>query len=318
MRDFKEFHGKTLDSAIESACDFYNLNRDKLEIEILSGGSTGIFGLMGVKKAKVKARPRAGAPVHPDFEEEEAMRQESVAASEPIQEGSSAPVEYEPDLESEPEAEQDLEPDSESEPVEEPSRAGDDEYESREPERPAFKKEEPEIDREQMMQITQEVLDSMLKEIIDETPKLEMVFEAGRLDVFIDDDEHSGLIIGREGATLSSLQYLVNRIVSRRMGEGVRIQLDAGDYREKQNERLRRIALQLADKAKAQNRTQSTRPLSSYHRRVVHLVLQADERIQTRSKGDGPMKRVLIMPKRGRGNSHQGNNHRSRQHQYRQ
>lgn len=58
MSDFKEFEGKGLDEAIESACDYFNLKRDRLEIEILAGGSSGIFGIMGVKKAKVKARPR--------------------------------------------------------------------------------------------------------------------------------------------------------------------------------------------------------------------------------------------------------------------
>ena len=312
MREFKEFHGKTLDSAIESACDFFNLNRDKLEIEILSGGSTGIFGLMGVKKAKVKARPRPGAPVSPDFDEQEAV------AEEQVQEAVSAPYEYEPD-QTEPEEEPE-QPEYQPEPVqaEQETQPAEQSEPDTVEQAPQYKREAPAVDREQMMQITQEVLDTMLKEILDVTPKLDMVFEAGRLDVFIDDDMHSGLIIGREGATLSSLQYLVNRIVSRRMGEGVRIQLDAGDYREKQNERLRRIALQLADKAKSQNRTQSTRPLSSYHRRVVHLVLQADERVQTRSKGEGPMKRVLIMPKRGRNHNHHSNNHGNRQHQYRQ
>lgn len=60
MSEFMEFQGKNLDEAINSACAHFGLNRDKLEIEILSGGSTGVFGLVGKKNAKVKARPRGG------------------------------------------------------------------------------------------------------------------------------------------------------------------------------------------------------------------------------------------------------------------
>jgi spoIIIJ-associated protein len=94
------------------------------------------------------------------------------------------------------------------------------------------------------------------------------------------------------------MQYLLNRIVSRKFPGVARIQLDAGDYREKQDEQLRKTAQLLAQKAKTSHRTQSTRPLSSYHRRVVHMALQDDRDILTRSKGDGPMKRVLIMARR--------------------
>ena len=116
--------------------------------------------------------------------------------------------------------------------------------------------------------------------------------------VVINDEENSGLIIGRDGQTITALQYLVNRIVSQKWPDVPRVQLDAGDYREKQEDQLKKTAEFLADKARRSGRVQSTRPLSSYHRRVVHIALQEDRTIQTRSKGDGPMKRVLIIPKR--------------------
>jgi spoIIIJ-associated protein len=126
------------------------------------------------------------------------------------------------------------------------------------------------------------------------------------VNVTIDEPEHSGLIIGREGQTLSSLQYLVNRIVSRRMETSVRVQIDTGDYRERQDDKLKQIAEHLAEKARKTGRTQSTKPLSSYHRRIVHLELQDDERVFTRSKGEGPMKRVLVVPKKRRGGRGRG------------
>jgi spoIIIJ-associated protein len=119
---------------------------------------------------------------------------------------------------------------------------------------------------------------------------------ASPVNVHIDDKDNSGLIIGRDGQTITALQYLANRIVSKTWPQSPRIQLDAGDYRQKQEEQLLGIAQFLSEKAKKSGRVQSTRPLSSFHRRVVHMALQNDRGVQTRSKGEGHMKRVLIVP----------------------
>ena len=121
----------------------------------------------------------------------------------------------------------------------------------------------------------------------------------GRVYVGIECDEDSGLLIGREGQTLAALQYMISRIVSRGMNAAVRVQLDAGEYRRRQDEKLREMALALADKVRQSGRSYSTRPLSSYHRRIVHVCLQEAADVQTRSTGDGPMKRVVIMRKKG-------------------
>ena len=121
----------------------------------------------------------------------------------------------------------------------------------------------------------------------------------GRVYVGIECDEDSGLLIGREGQTLAALQYMISRIVSRGMNSAVRVQLDAGEYRRRQDEKLREMALALAEKVRQSGRSYSTRPLSSYHRRIVHVCLQEAVDVQTRSTGDGPMKRVVIMRKKG-------------------
>ena len=121
----------------------------------------------------------------------------------------------------------------------------------------------------------------------------------GRVSVGIECDEDSGLLIGREGQTLAALQYMISRIVSRGMNAAVRVQLDAGEYRRRQDEKLREMALALAEKVRQSGRSYSTRPLSSYHRRIVHVCLQEAADVQTRSTGDGPMKRVVIMRKKG-------------------
>ena len=333
MSDFKEFQGKDLDDAIESACDYFNLKRDRLEIEIQSGGSSGIFGIMGVKKATVKARPRVQVNATDILRDEEKPAKPKRAAkpkSEPKPEPKAEEPETDEDASEKPIGnliEEEIFNDINGN-VAEPEEAPVREHRPRErkprqasPERPRRERKpreskpreprenkprEPREERPRtdlstldpgvLESTVREIMVKMLEPIVGETI-INITIEPDRVKVFIDDEENSGLIIGREGQTLSSIQYLVNRLVSRQMEASIRVQVDTGDYRERQDDKLRQIAWHLAEKADNLGRTQSTKPLSSYHRRVVHLALQDNETVFTRSKGDGPMKRVLIVPK---------------------
>ena len=129
-------------------------------------------------------------------------------------------------------------------------------------------------------------------------PTVEVKIMENRVDIHVDCGDDSGLLIGREGQTLAALQYLTSRIVSRRMEAPVRVQFDVGDYRERQDDRLRELALALAERVRATGRPCSTRPMSSYHRRLVHMALQDSPDVQTRSSGEGPLKRVIIQRRR--------------------
>ncbi|WP_028587969.1 RNA-binding cell elongation regulator Jag/EloR [Desulfocurvus vexinensis] len=333
MTRFKDFTGKTLDEAIENALAAFGVPREKLEIEIVSGGSNGIFGLMS-KKAVVKARLRprltdhaldgAGNAAPPKAPQEPAARPEPrpaqpqapVQAPAPQAKAQSAP----PEPPAAPAAGPGQAP---GRPLPAPARVARPEPAARPQARPAPRQQpepdlddafdddlmdqgagaprvapEDEPDPATLAAVVREVVQSVLTPIIGPT-ELEVSAEPGRVKVLIHDEENSGLIIGREGQTIAALQYIVNRIVARRLPTSARVHLDAGDYRQRQDDNLQRMALYLADKAKNQNRTQSTKPLSSYHRRLVHLALQDDESIVTSSKGDGPLKRVLIHPRKG-------------------
>lgn len=326
MSEFKEFQGKNLDEAINTACDYFNLNRDKLEIEILSGGSTGVFGLVGKKNAKVKARPRGGEtkallnndtkpervqsakfekPVESPVErkpapEEKKIQQEAVpavkekSAMAPRKEAEAPAVKRESfvavrDEDVAPAASMSDLNDNDDD-INDSSESGD------------FRERRSimEADPEDIAAAVREALERMIEPIVQQPPKLQIEVGEDRVNVLVDDEENSGLIIGREGQTLSSLQYLCNRMVSKKLQTSVRVQIDTGDYRDRQDEKLRQLAWHLADKAMHTGRVQSTKPLSSYHRRVVHMALQEDKHVNTRSKGDGPMKRVLILPRRSR------------------
>lgn len=366
MSEWKTYSGKSVDEAMEEACRSLGAPREKLEVEILSGGSSGIFGLVGKKKAQVRARLREEVNLLGDMggkgerrdsdrrdndrrdngdrrdggrrgnqRQADAPRQEGQAKAAPKAEPKPAPkVEPKP-VEEKPAPVQSAAPAAPAPKAETPpppprqaapvvaDLAGDDEpfeddfddvrdqgdaaeadagRSGREPRRstPAA---EPQPLTPELSAIVREAMEHMLDGILGQRPEFEISGHSERVSVLIFDEENSGLLIGREGQTLAAIQYIVNRIVIRRHGSPVKVQINTGEYRERQDDNLRKMAIFLADKAKTLGRPQSTKPLSSYHRRVVHLALQEDEGISTRSKGEGPLKRVLILPRGGRGES---------------
>ncbi len=404
MDGFKEFQGKNLDAAIQEACSYYNAAREKLEIEIVQDAKSGIFGIVGARKAKIRARraalreavesvlgkkrcdvrlerpslSREDAPRRPAEKMPPAAREDGVAAPAvpaPEERKEAAPVEERPARKDEKaekteriekpvradKAERQEKPaenarqprgrgrgrdqaraaaaaeaPAEEAPAENaapeagnrrgegrrarphPSMRGEGEGRRRQrPQAPAVpapaentedvldEVEESlpftpveELDPQRLEALTKEAVRQLVRPIVGEEVTLEVTVADGRVRVAVDCEEDSGLLIGREGQTLASLQYLASRVVSRGMNAAVRVQLDAGRYRQRQDEKLREMALALAEKVRQTGRSYSTRPLSSYHRRIVHLCLQDAEEVQTRSSGDGPMKRVVIMRRR--------------------
>jgi spoIIIJ-associated protein len=167
---------------------------------------------------------------------------------------------------------------------------------------PAFEAEFPDlpmnaIDHGLLREVVLEALEHLVLPIAGPTENTLKLSE-DRVWVQIDCADNQGLIIGRDGQTLAALQYLLSCIASRRLNASINVQIDAGEYREKQNEKLRDLALNLAQRVKESLRPQSTRPMSAYQRRIVHMTLQDDQDVQTHSKGEGNLKRVVVVPRR--------------------
>ncbi|HLK87297.1 MAG TPA: RNA-binding cell elongation regulator Jag/EloR [Candidatus Binataceae bacterium] len=106
----------------------------------------------------------------------------------------------------------------------------------------------------------------------------------------------SGLLIGRHGQTLDALEYLVNRILARRIKDGVPITLDTEAYRERRRRQLHRMALSMAEQTKREHASVTLDPMPPRDRRIVHLALKDDPLITTRSTGDGFLRAVEIIP----------------------
>ena len=110
--------------------------------------------------------------------------------------------------------------------------------------------------------------------------------------------EESSLLIGKHGERLDDLQYLVNRILQKKMEDPPRIRVDCDHFRVRQEEKLVATAQELAEKAKESGKPMKMRPLNAYHRRLVHNALIDDDEVETVSpKSEDRLKCILIRPK---------------------
>lgn len=348
MSESKEFLGKTLDAAIAEACSYYDVPREKLEIEIIEDAKTGIFGIVGARKAKIRARLATlpdfmqGSSAQEKSERQEGRRRgrnerrrEKADASDAQKEEQRERKEKRQDAEREnseekservlpairtagvpaltpagPAAaaeadEQDKSEDAEDAPRSRRSRQSrgarkesaqkgeeNDNLESSLPRVPLA-----ELDQERLTEVTKNIVSRLVAPILDLDPEnVDLSVEIGEDRVQISvKSEDTGLLIGRDGQNLAAVQYLASRMITRAIGSQVRLQVDAGDYHVRQDSRLQELALALAEKVKATGKVQTTRPLSAYQRRVIHLALQDDPDVQTRSSGEGALKHVVIL-----------------------
>lgn len=107
-----------------------------------------------------------------------------------------------------------------------------------------------------------------------------------------------GILIGRRGETLSSLQFITNLIVSRRIKKWARVIVDVEGYRLRRQETLRGLAIRMADRARVTRQPVTLEAMPAYERRIVHLALQGNDHVTTESTGEGENRRVVIIPKR--------------------
>jgi len=114
------------------------------------------------------------------------------------------------------------------------------------------------------------------------------------LDIVGDD---LGLLIGRHGRTLDALQVLVSAITNRRLDQRYPIVVDVSGYRHRRRVKLEDIARRAADRVARQHRPVQLRPMTSFERRVIHVVLRDDRRVRTESEGDEPRRMVVVHPK---------------------
>lgn len=111
------------------------------------------------------------------------------------------------------------------------------------------------------------------------------------------DEETVGILIGRRGETLRSLQFLLNTIVQRHVDRWPHLTIDVGNYRQRRQESLEGLARRVAEQVRATKKPQSLDPMQAYERRIIHMALRNDASVYTESEGVGENRRITVFPK---------------------
>ena len=155
-------------------------------------------------------------------------------------------------------------------------------------------------DPENEISIAKEALENILALIPMEGITVTGKIADGSINLNIEGDK-TGLLIGRKGKTLDALQFIVNKIVNKALEKRSRVIIDSENYRLRRQEFLVQMALKMGDKAKKIKRPVATNLLNPHDRRIVHLALRDDDELGTKGKGDGILKKVVIIPRKQSG-----------------
>ena len=310
---------KTLDDAITEASIQLGVSSDQMEYDVIEKGSTGFFGI-GSKQAVIKARLKKEKK-----EQEETISVSEIFESKPeVKKEVKAEENKEFKKENKKENKKDFKKDSKKE----YNRDHKKEYkkDSRKEFKKDFKKdnkkEEPKKESAPVQEVKNEAPVAERKEIevAVVTEETKTICEEFLHDVLkamgmgeveftseVDEDgalaiemkgEDMGILIGKRGQTLDSLQYLTNRVANKSQEGYVRVKLDTEDYRRRRKQTLENLAKNIAYKVKRTRKPVSLEPMNPYERRIIHSALQNDERVSTHSEGEEPYRRVVVTPNR--------------------
>ncbi|MDK2807646.1 MAG: spoIIIJ-associated protein [Clostridiales bacterium] len=134
----------------------------------------------------------------------------------------------------------------------------------------------------------------------------------GTVNINIDGDD-MGVLIGKRGQTLDSLQYLTSLVINKETASYLKVKLDTENYRERRKETLENLAKNIAYKVKRTKHSVSLEPMNPYERRIIHSALQADKYVETHSEGEEPYRRVVVTLKKGYRDYNPGGNRNSGQ-----
>lgn len=258
-----EFEGKTVENAVEKACEALNISKEKLKYNVISYGSSGIFGLVGVKKAKIRVimpPPTEPEPVSEkeDSDEDEFEIEEECADLEHAQDESQ--------------------------------------------ERTADSSEDEEVSPNQVqvsdeiMNMCRDVLQRVADSITDDASVA--VGKTEEYVCFEISGGNSAVLIGKRGQTLESIQYLAEKIVNKNTARRVRVRVDIEGYLDKRKDRLESLAKRLAEKVKASGKPSTIGQMNAHDRRIIHISLKDNAEVRTQSIGEGFYRKLVIFPKK--------------------
>lgn len=309
MEDYIQFSAKTKSEAITKACIELGVSSDQLEIQVISEGSNGFFGI-GSKPAVIKVRK-----IEPVSEEEEMKEIVETVKLDSFKE--EAPVQEEKKTEAiKPVKKEIKEPKAVSEkprqpkPVKERAAKEKQPREFREPkekqvrEKTAKPAKPVEIltDPEEIKEVENRAK-VFLRDVFASMNlgEVEITSEYNTTDGSLEVDfegEDMGILIGKRGQTLDSLQYLTSLVVNKGKSNYIRVKLDTEDYRKRRKETLENLARGIAYKVRKTRKPVILEPMNPYERRSIHSALQGNKFVETVSEGEEPYRHVVVKLKR--------------------
>ncbi len=300
-----EVSAKTVEDAVLEAAIKLGTTRDKIDYEVITQPTSGFLGI-GAKKAVIRAHQISDAEVEAKQKAEKEMEKLLKRVNEKKPEEKPAePVKKAETLRKEekaPEIKKTAEIKKEA-----PKK------EDKKEEVPAVKSEKPEkpvapVDTAPVEKFLKDVFHAMGMEVtvaITQNPK------DREMNITLDGAD-MGVLIGKRGQTLDSLQYLTSLVVNKNAGDYIRVKVDTENYRERRKATLENLARNIAQKVKRSGKQVSLEPMNPYERRVIHSALQNDKFVCTHSEGEEPYRRVVVTLKEGVKVENYGNRNRGR------
>ena len=285
----------TVDEAIKNGLTDLGLKEEDVKIEVLEGGSAGIFGLFK-KEARVKL-----SPLDSEFKKEDKPKVEEKEVkevkTEVKEEVKEVKTEVKEEVKEQKQEEKVVVKEEKETPVAEKTTEVKEETVV---EKEEVKEQRPK--REDYIVKNQDKIVSYLQNIViamgypDAT--VEFSEDGNRhFTLNIKTEENTSLIIGKRGSTLNSLQFLVNNYAKKFSSHFFRIEVDCDDYRESRKKTLEELALNLAKKSKKTGRPVELEPMTSVERKIIHNALTGIKNVETESRGDEPYRYLVITAK---------------------
>lgn len=292
--DYIEVSGKNVDEALTNALIKLETTSDKVEYEVIEKGSSGILGLFN-KPAIIRVRRKAEEkePIYAQEAKEEfkifSVKQEQPKA-----------VDKKPSIINTPKKEVEYNT-VKSEPVNQTPTTCEVCEQSVKPVEKVSKYTTV-MSNDEIAKRIRTFLNDMFKAMGMEV-KIDINFDDPECVNIEFSGENMGVLIGKRGQTLDSIQYLTSLVVNKGKDKYVRIKVDTEDYRNRRKQTLESLARNIAYKVKRSRKPVSLEPMNPYERRIIHSALQGDKFVSTRSEGEEPFRHVVVYLDRER-NSH--------------
>lgn len=293
---------KTVEECVNKALDKLQANRNEVNIEVINEAKQGFLGLFGAKDAVVRVSLKDDVKEKGTGDFVKNILNSDSNSVETEQKEDTKVIEDKKIVE-EVEKTEPTEADNEEivEESVEPAKPAEAEEVVKSEETEEEQDNEPDvtIDRNDELFITSK---NFLKQMIEDMGidcDIESRTEGNmiKFNILCSQESDIGIIIGKRGETLDSLQYIVNLVTNRNADTYIRVILDCNQYRSKRERSLQKLARRLADKAVQTGRDIKLEPMNPYERRIIHTYLQNDEKVNTFSQGNEPNRRVIIKRK---------------------